>query len=104
MTDQEISIAAAELAQAKTREALRNAGIDEGFVARRLSEAMSATEVKVFNGRDGLEYSDHLIDNKTRLEATKFAATLLDMKPAEKHDVNVKGDLQINIIDRFGGE
>jgi hypothetical protein len=43
-----------------------------------------------------------LVDHGHRLEAAEIGVMLHDLKPAEKHDVSVGGDLTVNIIDRFG--
>lgn len=103
MIDKQISLQAAEEAQRTTLDALDKRGITEEFVALRLKQAMDAKMVKVFKGKDDdIIESRELVDHSTRLDALKFAATLRGMKPAERHDVTHHGDLQINIIDRFG--
>lgn len=103
MTEEERLNIANETATQNTLDALDKRGITEEFIALRLKQAMDAKLVKVFKGKDDdILISDELIDHSTRLDALKFAATLRGMKPSEKHDVTHHGDLQINIIDRFG--
>ena len=94
MDDQEISLKAANYARAKTLASLKRQGVTSGLVAKRLKEALNAEEIRVFNDKDvGIVYSEPLVAHQARLKAIEIASVLLEMKPSEKHDVNLKGDL-----------
>ena len=53
-------------------DALDKAGATVPKMARRLAEAHDATDVKVFNGPNGIEYSKPLVDHQTRLKAVEL--------------------------------
>lgn len=93
--DKDASIEAANIAREKTKKALKRYKVTEGVVAKRLREALDAKEVKVFNPKgnldaDGLIYSEPLIAHHIRTKAIEIAATLLEMKPSEKHEHEIK--------------
>lgn len=88
--DSELSLQAADKAINKTLAVLDKAGVTEEHIAKRLKEALDAKK-----GRKA--------DNFIRLDAVKFAATLRNMKPAEKHDINHHGEFDL-FLKQIDGE
>jgi len=75
----------------KVRKSLNKRGVTFDRTARRLREALDATEVVTkFNGGLGgsqrFIYSKRLVAHTIRLQGAKLAAQLLGMEPAEKHE------------------
>lgn len=103
--DQEITTEAALEIRQNTLKALAEHDVTERKVALRLSESLDATEQKVFYDRDSgiVIYSKELINHTARLKAIEIASVLLDMKPSDKHDINLNGQITVEII-RFGKE
>jgi hypothetical protein len=69
-------MAIVDAARAKTLKALERAKITHGRVASKISKGM--------NEKDPRHY----------LKATEIAIALLDMKPTEKHDLTVHGEIK----------
>lgn len=65
--------------------ALDKAGATIPKMARRLAEAHDATDVKVFNGPNGIEYSKPLVDHQTRLKAVELNGRFRKLL-SNKHD------------------
>lgn len=81
-------------------DAIQGEGIDAKYLAKKLKEELEATEVKVFNDREGgIIYSDPLIAWKVRQSARQDAHKLLDHYPSEKHDhtVNLGNPMSIAV-------
>jgi hypothetical protein len=98
----ELGKQAADYARQQTLKSLKRYKVSTGRVSKRLSEALDATEVKVFHDKGGeIIYSKPLIAHGPRLKAIEIASALLEMKPAEKHDVNVQGTLKVSAEDKF---
>lgn len=91
--EKDLSLQAAQIARQRTLKALKRYKVTEGRVAKRLGEALDAMETKVFHDKQtgACVYSKPLIAHGSRLKAIELATVLLDMKPAEKHDVSVNG-------------
>jgi len=64
-------------------QALNTHGITLDYTVQKLKESMEAHETKVFQGRDGLIYSDALIAHGIRLKASVEALKLQQAYPAE---------------------
>lgn len=86
---------AADEAREKTIKELVRYKVTPGRVAKRLAEALDAHDVRVFHDKATGEivYSKPLVAHGVRLKAVEISTVLLEMKPAEKHDVNLTGDL-----------
>lgn len=105
MDKTEIGAMAAQVARQKTMKALKRYRVTHGRVAKRLGESLDATEVKVFNDKEkGIVYSKPLVAHGTRIKAIEIASTLLEMKPAEKHEVDLKQPLEITIKKFYRGK
>ena len=66
-------------------DALDKTGATVSKMARRLAEAHDATDVKVFNGPNGIEYSKPLVDHQTRLKAVELNGRFRKLL-SNKHD------------------
>lgn len=71
--------------------ALDKEGITTDYLAKKLKEELDANEVRVFNGKDGIVYSDNLVAWDVRQKARIDAQKLMGVYPAEKHEHDVKG-------------
>ncbi len=74
-------------------------------VLQRISDGLDATENKVFYDKDRGEcvVGPDQINWTARQKAADQGIVVLDLKPPDKAkvDMNIKGDLKINVIDRF---
>lgn len=96
MDDQQISIMAADLARAKTLQALARAKVTQSRWAKKISKLLDAKITKVFNDKDsGLLYSEDLEDNATQAKMVELLAAIYGAKATEKHDHSVHGDIAI---------
>ena len=101
-SNSEIGKEAAEFARAQTQKSLKRYKVTTGRVAKRLSEALDATEVKTFHEKGGFEkcddgeyryhpgqiiHSKPLVAHHIRIKAIDIATTLLEMKPNETKKV-----------------
>ena len=107
-TNEQIGAEAAKIARKKVLEQAKAVKLSTKRILQRISEGLDATEVKTNYDKDRGKwaYSEPLIDHGHRLEAAGMGIMIHEMKPCEKKkvDLNVKGALNINIIDRFGAD
>jgi hypothetical protein len=105
-TDEQIGAEAAAIARDKILEQCRKVKLTPPRILQVIADALEATEVKTNYDKDRgkWSYSTPLVDHGKRLDAAELGVMLYDLKPPEKTklDVNLKGDMTINVIDRFG--
>lgn len=89
-------MAIVDAARAKTLKALARHRVTASRIAKRLAEALDAMETKATYDKEAGKwvYSDKLIAHSPRLKAIEIAVALLDMKPTEKHDLTVHGEIK----------
>ena len=80
-----------EYLRSQTIKAFKKAGVTLGRVAKRISEGLDANENKVFYDKDRGKcvVGPDMINWAARQKAIDQAVAILDIKPAEKHDVTV---------------
>lgn len=68
---------------------LKRYRVTTGRVAKRLSEALDAHEVKVFHDKTSGEivYSKPLVAHHIRMKAVELAVSILEMKPPDRLDL-----------------
>jgi len=67
--------------------------------ALRLHQALNAKVVRPFNGGPlGIVYSKPLVDHGTRLKAAHLVAQVADIMPAERHEVDNTGEINVSIV------
>lgn len=82
-----------------TLRSLKRYRVTPGRVAKRLSEALDAKEVKVFNDKDaGIVYSEPLVAHQIRIKAIEISSVLLEMRPSEKHDVSLNQPIVVEVV------
>lgn len=93
--DQDAFLRAFELARQKTLDSLRRHRVTYSRVGKRLSEALDAMEVKATYDKETGQwaYSNPLIAHGPRLKAIEIAAALLEMKPSERQEVTLYGEI-----------
>ena len=98
--EKDFSLQAAQIARDKTLKTLKRYRITPGRVAKRLSEALDAKEVKATYDKEFREwvYSEPLIAHAPRLKAVELASVLLDMKPADKHEIDLKQPIVVEVV------
>ncbi|MFH2076065.1 MAG: hypothetical protein ABIJ57_12090 [Pseudomonadota bacterium] len=77
-------------------DAMEKIGINESYLAKKLKEELEATEVKVFNGQEGVVYSKPLISWSVRQKGRMDANRVRGDYPAE--ELKHTGDLKINLV------
>lgn len=70
------------------REKLDQCKVTDEKIARAISGALSAMQVRVFHDKDTVIYSKRLKDHQTRLKAAELAARLKGYEPAKKLDID----------------
>ncbi len=66
-------------------EAMAKAGITTEYLMEKLNDELKASETRVFNGKDGLIYSNPLVAHDVRQRARIDAHRLLGHYPADQH-------------------
>jgi hypothetical protein len=93
-SDKEIGIEAREIARAEVLKECRRKDVNLGLrrVLRKISEGLEAQENKVFYDKDRGKciVGPDQINWSARQKAVDQAMAILDLKPAEKHDVRVR--------------
>ena len=101
----QLALKAQEDYRAKFLRIARKEGLTITKIARRLSESLDATEVKVFHDSgpagEGIVCSDPLVAHRIRLDAVKTAGEYFGIKATEKVDTNVTGTI---VFRRAGAE
>lgn len=114
MNDAEIGKTASDLAKENTKQIAISKGATVEKAMQRVSEAMDATETRVFNPkgnttREGIIYSKPLIDHNIRLRAADLTFEIHEVKPSNK--LELSGSLQVlpklsdedrKVIESFG--
>jgi len=96
---------AGDIAREEVLKALKRYGVTVGRVAKRLSEGLDAHEVKAFKTKDDdIIYSKKLVAHSIRMDAVKTAIPLLDMKPPEKQEIDLKQPINLVIKEFYRGE
>ena len=91
--DQEKWIKAGQEARRATIAGAAARGITIDKVLLRLKQSLNAKQTKFFIHNGFIKETPKRTDHRTRLDAAKFIANLLDMVPSQKHDVEVGGSL-----------
>jgi hypothetical protein len=108
LTNEQIGAEAAKIARRKVLEQARAVKLSTKRILQRISEGLDAVDNKVFYDKDRGRciVGPDQVDHGRRLEAAGMGIMIHEMKPCEKKkvDLNVKGALNINIIDRFGAD
>lgn len=86
---------AAAVARSAVFKEARAVGLTVRKTLRRIAQGLDATDQKVFydSNRGKCVLGPPLVAYGVRCDYAKLAVTVLDMKPAEKMDVNVSGNL-----------
>lgn len=89
LTEAEMCAEAARYAMKETEKLCKKAGLTKNRVLKRIKEGLDAHMVKATYDKDvgSFVYSKALIDHGTRLKAAEMATVLLNMKPAEKRQI-----------------
>ena len=88
----EIGEKSKEIARGKLLDLCKKAKLTPDRTMQRISEGLDAVEKKATYDKDRGKwvYSTDLIDWAARAKAVDQAIAILDLKPAEKHDVRVR--------------
>ena len=104
MDEEQIGHDAGETARQKTVRLLQErASTKIERVLVRLGQALSAKETKFFQHEGRVTDHRKVIAHGTRLRAVDLALQLHDVKPSEKHDLKVTGDLTV-IVKKYDWE
>lgn len=79
-------------------EAMVSCGITPEILAKKLSEELEAEETVFAKFQGKIMDQTDVIAWKVRQEARKDAHRLFGHYPAERHDVNVDGEINVNIV------
>jgi DNA-binding Lrp family transcriptional regulator len=98
-----ISKEASEDAQAEVKRIADSIGLNLEHALKRIKESTDAKLVKAQYDKDDQEwkYSKELVDNRTRLDASKYATEILGGRPSEKHDVKINDGIQVTVISSY---
>lgn len=101
----ELSREACRSIEAEKRKAARKYKITIDRLFKELNAELEAYETKVFNDKEnGIVYSKDLIAWKIRQEARRDAEAHLGIKPAEKQEIEHKGNVVFEIVDYGNGK
>jgi hypothetical protein len=101
----ELSARAVAALDAEKAKATKKYKITIDRLMAKLNEELEAEETKVFNDKEsGIVYSDPLVAWKIRQEARRDAEAHLGIKPAEKQEVEHKGNFIFEIVDYGDGK
>jgi hypothetical protein len=96
----EISRAACKAIQKQKNRAAAKFGITINRLFKELDAELEATEQKVFNDKEsGIVYSQPMIAWKIRQEARRDAEAHLGIKPADKSEIEHKGNVTFEVVD-----
>jgi hypothetical protein len=103
MTDEEIGQKAKKTATCKTVERLRRVGLTRSYTYTKLKSLCEAQKtVSCISGKDAGSGSVDFVevpDNQVQLGAVKEVIALFGDRAAEKRDVNLSGDVSIQLVD-----
>lgn len=94
-TPEQIGREAAEVARKTVLRQAKSVGLTTRKTLKRIAEGLDATDQKVFydSNRGKCVLGPPMVAYGARCDYAKLAVTVLDLKPSEKLDVNVNGNL-----------
>jgi len=94
-TPEQIGKEASDVARAVVLKEAKSVGLTTRKTLRRIAQGLDAKETRTSYDKDRgrWSYSDSMIDYGARCDYAKLAVVVLDLKPAEKMDVNVNTNL-----------
>ena len=102
-SNEDIGVKAAETARKQVLKHCKSVGLSARLTLKRVREGLDALENKVFYDKDRGKCitGPDMINWTARQKAVDQSMVILELKPPEKHELDVKGDMKINIIDKF---
>lgn len=91
---------AADYARKQILKQCRSVGLSSRLTIKRIKEGLDAKENKVFYDKDRGKciVGPDMINHAARAKAIDQAISILDMKPAEKHEVDLKQPIVVEIV------
>jgi osmotically-inducible protein OsmY len=103
--DKKVTVTVEELTKKNRRsmrEILEEGGITDEYLRTKLKKEMTATDVKTYNNKGRVIYSDPMIAWEIRQRARQDAHKLRGDYPAEKHEIDE--DHHVEIINYAKGD